>query len=67
MDEAAEPVECPCGNDTFAVAVAYSIYQGDQDVRAVSIGVRCLGDRVLGAPSEWNHRTHPSRYLLDEA
>jgi hypothetical protein len=67
MDEAAESVRCPCGNDTFAVAVAYSMYAGDEDVRAVGVGVRCLADLVLGAPAEWNNRDHPSRHLLEEA
>ena len=67
MDEAAETVECICGNDTFAVAVAYSMYPDDEDVRAVGVGVRCLLDRVLGSPSEWNNRDHPSRHLLGEA
>jgi hypothetical protein len=67
MDEAAEPVVCPCGNDTFAIAVAYSMYQDQENVRAVAVGVRCLRNRVLGAPSEWNNRDHPSRHLLDQA
>jgi hypothetical protein len=67
MDEETDAVACPCGNHTFAVAVAYSMYAGDEYVRAVGVGVRCLRDRVLGAPAEWNIRSHPSRHLLDEA
>lgn len=67
MDEAAEAVVCVCGNDTFAVAMAYSMYAGDEYVRAIGVGVRCPRDRILGAPAEWNNRTHPSRHLLDEA
>jgi hypothetical protein len=67
MDEAAETVVCPCGNDTFAVAVAYSMYSDDEDVRAIGVGVRCLRDRILGAPAEWNNRDHPSGHLLNEA
>ena len=67
MDEAAEPITCPCGGDSFEVAVGFTLYADGVDVRAVGVGVRCTTDGTLGSPAEWNVRTHPSLHLLDQA
>jgi hypothetical protein len=64
MDDEAEPITCPCGGDTFEVAVGFTLYTDDEYVRALGVGVRCLADGTLGSPAGWNVRNHPSLHLL---
>ncbi len=45
-----QPCGCPCGGDTFALAVGIP-RRFDQEVCWISIGVRCLIDGILGAPT----------------
>lgn len=63
----AEPGECDCvcGGETFAVAVGFAM-SGD-DVRWVSVGLRCLTDDVLGVILDWEIAERPSGHLLTTA
>jgi hypothetical protein len=64
----ADPGECacPCGGDTFAVAVGFSLRDGG-DVRWISIGLRCLTDNTLGVYADWKINYGPSGHLLSQA
>jgi hypothetical protein len=58
--------ECPCGGDTFAVAVGIAL-RDEGDVRWISIGLRCLTDNTLGVYAEWKINYGPSAHLLTQA
>lgn len=74
MLDSAETVEeaelgdaaCPCGNATFQVAVGFAMYAGEQDVRWVYVGLRCLRDGVLGCYTDWKIDYSPSLQLLTQ-
>jgi len=55
---------CPCGGGTFNVGVGFAFYDGDDDVRWVYIGLRCVVDGVLGCYGDWKIGYGPSRHLL---
>lgn len=61
----AEPgeCECPCGGNTFAIAVAFSLLE-DGEVRWISVGLRCLTDGRLGVYVDWKIDYGPSEHLL---
>lgn len=61
-----EPCECPCGGDVFAVAVGFAPAEADE-VRWVSIGLRCLKDNRLGVYTDWKIDYTPSGHLRDMA
>ncbi|WP_220500131.1 hypothetical protein [Thermomonospora cellulosilytica] len=66
--EDAEPEEvvCPCGADVFDVVVGFSLH-ADDEVRWVSVGVRCITDGVLGCCADWKINYGPSSHLLELA
>lgn len=64
--EGTETVTCPCGADRFEAAVGFSLME-DQEIRWVSIGVRCVRDGVLGCCADWKIRYAPARHLLNRA
>lgn len=61
-----ERCECPCGGDVFAVAVGFAAAEGDE-VRWVSVGLRCLKDNQLGVYTDWKIDYTPSGHLRDMA
>ncbi|HWS38004.1 MAG TPA: hypothetical protein VN408_35380 [Actinoplanes sp.] len=61
-----ECCECPCGADTFAVALGIA-YRVDQEVRWVSVGLRCLTDGTLGVYADWKIDYSPTAHLLNSA
>jgi hypothetical protein len=64
--EDAEPVEmeCACGADVFEVVVGFSLRAGDE-VRWISVGIRCVADGVLGCCADWKIDYSPSGQLLE--
>lgn len=56
---------CPCGNESFNVAVGFSFLDGSEDVRWVYLGLRCAQDGVLGCYTDWKIDYSPSQQLLD--
>jgi hypothetical protein len=58
-----QALRCPCGGRTFDVAVG--IARRKDDVRWVSVGVRCRKDGTLGCPVDWQIDYSPSAHLLD--
>ena len=61
----ADPVEtaCPCGRESFEVAVGFSLRDGG-DVRWVWIALRRVRDGVLGVYADWKIDYLPTGYLL---
>jgi hypothetical protein len=56
---------CPCGNETFEVAVGFAVRTGGH-VRWVSIGARCVRDGVMGVYSDWKIDYSPTAHLFDQ-
>jgi len=54
--------ECPCGGDTFGVAVGFA-RGSDNEVRWVSVGLRCLTDGRLGVYADWKIDYTPTHDL----
>ncbi len=54
---------CPCGGETFAVAVGFAMHV-DTEVRWISVGLRCLTDGTLGVYTDWKIDYSPSGHLL---
>lgn len=61
-----QPCECPCGADTFAVALGFA-RRADGEVRWISIGLRCLTDGTLGVYADWKVDYSPTGHLLTSA
>jgi hypothetical protein len=61
-----ESAECPCGGDSFDVAVGFAL-RDDGDVRWVYIGLRCVQDGVLGCYADWKIDYSPSVGLMESA
>jgi hypothetical protein len=61
-----QPCECPCGGDTFAVAIGFA-RRSDQEVRWISIGLRSLADGTLGVYADWKIDYSPTSHLLTSA
>lgn len=58
-----QPCECPCGGDTFAVALGFA-FRADREVRWISIGLRCLTDGAVGVYADWKIDYSPTAHLL---
>jgi hypothetical protein len=54
---------CPCGGETFAVAVGFALTR-DHEVRWVSIGLRCFNDGAPGVYADWKVDYAPTAHLL---
>ncbi|WP_250038263.1 hypothetical protein [Paractinoplanes maris] len=54
---------CPCGGETFSAAVGFAMTAGDE-VRWISLGLRCLTDGVLGVYTDWKIDYAPTAHLL---
>ncbi|GIF71708.1 hypothetical protein [Asanoa siamensis] len=59
--------ECPCGNETFAAAVGYSLREDGEDVRWLYVALRCLSCGGMGVYEDWKISYGPSLHLLDQA
>jgi hypothetical protein len=66
QDADLQPCECPCGGDNFAVAVG-DAQRSDQEIRWISVGLRCLNDGTLGVYADWKIDYSPSSHLLSQA
>ncbi|RAY15720.1 hypothetical protein DPM19_08030 [Actinomadura craniellae] len=63
-----EVIECECGGEEFEVAVGFTMRTGadeTDEVRWVSVGVRCVRDGRLGYCADWKIDYSPSSDLLD--
>lgn len=58
------PAECPCGGETFNVAVGFALYD-DENPRWVYLGLRCIGDGTLGVYADWKIDYTPSTHLFE--
>lgn len=58
--------ECPCGGGEFAVSVGFALLD-DEEVRWISVGLRCLTDNALGVYADWKIDYTPTKHLLDQA
>ena len=58
------PAECPCGGETFNVAVGFALYD-DGDPRWVYLGMRCTEDGTLGVYADWKIDYTPSTHLFE--
>jgi hypothetical protein len=58
--------DCVCGGEEFAVAVGFALTD-DNQVRWVTVGLRCLADDVLGVILDWKIDDRPSAHLLTNA
>ncbi|MER7760623.1 hypothetical protein [Streptomyces sp. NPDC097619] len=54
---------CPCGNERFEIAVAFSL-AADGEVRWVTVALRCPQDGALGICADWKIDYGPTDHLL---
>ena len=69
-DAAAEDLSeaaCPCGGEVFNLAVGYAFFAGEEEIRWVYVGARCLTDGTLGVYTDWKIDYSPSTQLLTQA
>lgn len=64
QDADLRPCECPCSRDTFATAVGFA-RRPSQEIRWISIGLRCLACGTLGAYADWKIDYAPTGHLLN--
>ena len=63
-DAEPEDCACPCGGETFEVAVGFALRDGG-DVKWVSVGLRCTIDGTLGVYADWKIDYSPTTALFD--
>jgi hypothetical protein len=56
---------CPCGGQSFNVAVGFATGEDPSDLMWVYLGLRCVQDGVLGCCADWKIDYSPSAHLLD--
>ncbi|MGW9196700.1 hypothetical protein [Micromonospora chersina] len=66
QDADPEECACPCGGETFQVAVGFTLRTGGE-VRWVSVGLRCARDGTLGVYIDWKIDYSPTHQLLTGA
>ena len=64
--EAVQQAQCSCGNDVFTVATGFALDQRDE-VRWVSVGLRCTRDGIAGVYVDWKVDYAPTEHLLANA
>lgn len=57
---------CPCGNETFEVAVGYTL-AADGEIRWTTVGLRCTKDGFTGVYADWKIDYLPTAHLLNMA
>ena len=57
---------CPCGGEVFAVGVGFAL-NADNEIRWISLGLRCLTDGTLGVYTDWKIDYSPAAQLFDQA
>ncbi|MET8308939.1 hypothetical protein [Micromonospora sp. NPDC005173] len=62
-DAELEECACPCGGETFTVGVGYAMNTANE-VRWISLGLRCVADGTLGVYTDWKIDYAPTRHLL---
>ncbi|WP_199517042.1 hypothetical protein [Nucisporomicrobium flavum] len=62
-DAELEGCACPCGGETFTASVGYAMTQ-DDEVRWISLGLRCLSDGTLGVYTDWKIDYTPTEHLF---
>jgi hypothetical protein len=67
MHDEADPEQaaCPCGSETFEVAVGFAV-RDDSDVRWASIALPCVSDGILGVYADWKIDYSPTAHLYDQ-
>ncbi|MEU5784580.1 hypothetical protein [Micromonospora lupini] len=63
QDADPEECACPCGGETFQVAVGFAL-RADGEVRWISVALRCTQDGTLGVYTDWKIDYTPSQHLL---
>jgi hypothetical protein len=63
-DASLEECACPCGGETFQLAVAFS-HRAEGSIKWVTIGARCTACGVLGAYTDWKIDYEPAGHLYD--
>jgi hypothetical protein len=53
---------CPCGNETFAAVIGYAVV--DDEVRWLSVGLRCQVCGTLGVYADWAIDYTPTAHLV---
>jgi hypothetical protein len=64
--ESVEQAHCSCGGDVFTAATGFAI-GADDEVRWVSVGLRCVQDGVAGVYVDWKIDYAPTAHLLINA
>lgn len=59
-----EVCECPCGADTFQIAIGVAVQQGTDAARWVYVGCRCTSCGLLGCYADWKCDVANYRRLL---
>lgn len=57
---------CACEEEAFHIAVGFSLYADNMDIRSLAIATMCLACGKLGILSEWMVR-HNDMTLLDRS
>jgi hypothetical protein len=61
------PCACVCGKEDFTGAVGFALREDGEDIRWISVALRCLACGHLGVYEHWRVDWSPSNYLLDQA
>jgi hypothetical protein len=64
-DATLEAAGCPCGGESFNVAVGFALREDPSDVKWIYLGLRCVRDGVLGCFADWKIDYSPSASLMD--
>ena len=59
-----EECACPCGEETFEVAVGVALYRGSEDVRWIYLGCRCPNCGLTAVYGDWKNEFIDYRELL---
>ena len=64
--EEAEPkkVGCPCKGVIFEVGVGFSFRQGENEIKWITVGERCIKCGILGSCADWKINYGPSIHLI---
>lgn len=58
-DATLEPAGCPCGGESFNVAVGFAFREDPSDLKWIYVGLRCVRDSVLGCLRGLEDRLQP--------